>query len=528
MENLPPPGAHTQNPGIPTVRLTSRLYGVDLARFLAIAGMVIAHLAGSRWDEYWLRVPTDGYPSALFAVLGGFGVTFAARRYLRAGRSAAAAIACAVRGAVIIAIGLLLELLPPHPIVVVLVPFGTAIMLAALVLRAPTWLLATLAALLAVAAPPLLAWRNGPGALMPLAPAELATTPFLTGHYPVITWFTYLLAGMVMARLVLGPQKRRLPPAPGQLMIFGLLAAGTSRITANLFLALAPLPQRSSQSAVSFGELYRLANGYPVLGGWRSYFVPAAHSGSLVDVVGSVGVAAMVIGACLLVARNWQSMRPSGTLGARAVPAALRPLVGAGSAPLTSYVAHLLMTVTAMAVAGGGFEVFFNPGAPAYIKYWVFWQLAAIVAIGAVVAQTGRRGPLEALVSNIARKGADTLAPATPSQIASAREPAPTGPYPAPTRTYPTPTGTYPAPSETYLVPTGTYPAPPWPTSAQPPAGPFRAPPAPPVRDQRFAPPSRPQGRHWAPAPTDPGSPAANQPPAPRTAQTLNGRQTPP
>lgn len=373
--------------------MKGRLYGIDLARFLAIAGMMAAHLAASRWESPWLTVPTDGFPSTLFAVLGGFGVTFASRRYLQQGRSDAAIATTVTRGVVIVVMGLLLGLLPPHPILVVLVPFGTAIALSALVLRARSWVLVAVVAVLSLVSPPILAESEYLYGM-----AGLAAMPLFGGAYPAITWFTYLTIGMLLARLTLRARRSgTLGKAAGAMAAGGALVCALAWGFGEWYLR-TTLTARYYEDAVYSREGQY---GHPVFGGWDALFVVGPHSGSTIDVLRTAGAAACIIGLCLLVALPWRS----------SVPTLMKPLVGAGSAPLTSYVLHLVMTSFAL-LAAGGMTVFWDPFAPAWIVWWFFWQLAVILLLGAAVAWSGKRGPLEALVSKIsglpARVAADS------------------------------------------------------------------------------------------------------------------------
>src|SRR5699024_3006778 len=103
-----------------------RLEAIDMARFLAIVGMVAAHVALIPIPG--LSLVVDGPPAALFAILGGASAVLATRgRVARHGPWGAAASLWA-RGAVLIAVGVLLDLVP-GPVVIVLVPFGVTLLL---------------------------------------------------------------------------------------------------------------------------------------------------------------------------------------------------------------------------------------------------------------------------------------------------------------------------------------------------------------------------------------------------------------
>src|SRR3954468_15651359 len=65
----------------------SRIIGYDVARALAILGMLLDHCAqvlGPRWPEGWglsVLLCMDGRATAVFVMLAGVGVTLLARRH---------------------------------------------------------------------------------------------------------------------------------------------------------------------------------------------------------------------------------------------------------------------------------------------------------------------------------------------------------------------------------------------------------------------------------------------------------------
>ena len=135
--------------------MTARYLGIDVARFLAIAGMMAAHLvtigallaepgsfaesAGALTDML-----TEGIAAPLFAVLGGVSVVFATRRPLREGRVGAAIGSTLIRGTLLILIGLLLGLIET-PVAIVLAYYGTAMILVAPLIAVRGWILGVLA-----------------------------------------------------------------------------------------------------------------------------------------------------------------------------------------------------------------------------------------------------------------------------------------------------------------------------------------------------------------------------------------------
>lgn len=375
----------------------SRLVGIDLARFVALVGMMGAHLAASQFSYRWLDSITSGFPSTLFAVLGGFGVTFATRRYLQAGHVAAATASTIGRGALVFLFGFFLEYLPNDPIAVILMFFGVTIALSAAFLRAPSWVLAAFATALALVTPNMLAfaaknevpaegtWLHGP--------ASFVARIFLTGNYPVLTWLTYLLVGMILARWVLrSRQTGKLLATSTWLTLGGAAVGGSAWATGQWYLRTKLIPQHPNVPGEDWlGSMH----GHPPLQGWDAIFLVSPHSGSTIDILRTGGVAVALIGLCLLVTLPWKT-----------VPRWLRPAVAAGSAPLTIYVLHLLVTSLALTLSGG-LETFWAPAPPWWIHWWFFWQLALVLLVGWVLSKRHQRGPLEVLTSDVARNTAD-------------------------------------------------------------------------------------------------------------------------
>jgi hypothetical protein len=379
-----------------------RLVGLDFARFVAILGMMSAHV--TERGESWFFALSDGNASTLFAVIGGLSIVLASRRYLDAGARAAACWALAARGAVVIAIGLTLGLLG-SPAIVVLVYFGMAMICTVPFLLAPTWVLVLSATALAVVGPlvngSVRAQLENPdegGSLAWTAledPVSLLRATFVTGTYPVITWLVYMLVGMLVARLLFVALKegtrRRFA-----LVLAGIGAAGLAATLGFVSLLFQFLGRESdlSSAAVDLGGPGS---------GWWSYFLHTPHTGSFFDITRGVGVAFIVIGVCLLLA--W-SLPPSALL-------ALRPVSAAGAAPLTVYVVHIFAYsfATAYYLESGVEEFpwwFSGPSALAL-------HTALALFIGAMLAILRRRGPLETFVSRFSEQVAEILSPRTPS-----------------------------------------------------------------------------------------------------------------
>ncbi|MDR6866918.1 hypothetical protein J2Y69_001517 [Microbacterium resistens] len=388
-----------------------RITGLDLARFVALIGMMAAHV--------WTYAPDGSYSvaeqvvsgkaAALFAVLAGVGITLTSRRALAEGRVGAARWNLFGRGLAIILIGLTLGIVGGMGgILVILVYYGVMFWVAIPMLRWPSTALLIGAGVLAVGWPPLSAWLRE-GMMQPFElggaswfsltdPAAFGRGLFLTGTYPVPTWIVYAMVGMVIGRLVLAAQEH------GDLRRLGLrLTAIGSAVAVAAWgaslLLLGPLGGRTALIAtrpdLDPALLDRLLSetgmGAPITGDlwWLASATP--HTGTLFDLGLTTGIALVVIGLCLLL----------GT-ALRGTPARLlEPLRRAGAAPLTVYTAHIIAAaVTVLVILSGGM---LDPSEerPWYTSSAGLWGLHVLgaILIGVTLMALDRRGPMETFVS---------------------------------------------------------------------------------------------------------------------------------
>lgn len=328
-----------------------RLFGVDAARGLALLGMFVAHTVLTAGEKV-----VDGRSAVLFATVAGVSlglITGGARPFPRGARGPSRLVVL-IRGAALVLLGLGLTVFLQPPIAVILDYYGFAFLLLIGVLFAGRLVLTGLAALVAVAAPPLVTLLT---AAVPFADVPEPLQPFARwlayGEYPVLVWIAYLLAGLVLARSDL-----------------------RDRFTAGI--------------AVAGGVVAA------VLGYGAAALVPgltaAAHSNSGLEVLASGGVAIAVIGLFSLL----DSATGVGERVARGIRFALSPLAAAGSMALTLYTAHavVLAIIRVVGEAQGRWDV---PG----------WALPTFVVGSLVVAPLWRRlvgpGPLEAGLRGLTR-----------------------------------------------------------------------------------------------------------------------------
>ncbi|MEX0152701.1 heparan-alpha-glucosaminide N-acetyltransferase domain-containing protein [Microbacterium sp. LMI1-1-1.1] len=338
-----------------------RLTGIDLARGLAVLGMLAAHLLTIELFDpgdpsTWLDI-VNGRSSILFATLAGVSialVTGGPRPLPSADRPRAAA-RLAVRAAVLWVIGILL-ITTGVPVYVILPAYAVLFLLAL----------------------PFLGWSAGPlflaaaafGLVMPWVQPFLDAAPIWSGAlgvelflgvgwaYPFTVWIAFLLAGMGVGRLDLRGIR-----APAVLAVSGAV------------LAVIGYTVPAATTAFALQSVY-MAEVWTALD----------HSSGLWEVVGSGGFAVAVIGVCLLVCRTplrWIAL----------------PLRAVGSMPLTAYVAQLLVwAVVALVVLGDTTDLYGIRDAG------LFWPLTIGLVLGCTAwALLLGRGPLERLIDAAVR-----------------------------------------------------------------------------------------------------------------------------
>lgn len=315
----------------------SRVAGVDLARGLAVIGMLAAHLL---YTEGWVRI-FDGRSAILFATLAGVSVGLVAvsrqRLAIRAG-------ALWVLGLLLIATGVpVLVILPAYGIMfLLLLPFTS--------LQNPT--LIWIAAGFALVTPfvfPVLDAVIGDGEISLLIGWE----------YPFVVWIAFLLAGLAAARA--GIKRRRVQ----------WLMVGVGGAFAALGYGLSVIP-------ASEGEY------------WATVWTAAPHSTGLLEVIGSGGFAIAMIGMCLLVC--------TGRAGQMTVVGWLTlPLRATGAMPLTAYSAQIVVwAISAQILLGDTGDLH---GFRALEPFWP--MTLGIVAGCTAWALLVGRGPLEWVIDRL-------------------------------------------------------------------------------------------------------------------------------
>ncbi|MGB3593163.1 MAG: heparan-alpha-glucosaminide N-acetyltransferase domain-containing protein [Ornithinimicrobium sp.] len=374
----------------------ARIVGIDVARALALLGMVMAHMiepltdGGEAVSPWYLLV--SGRSSALFAVLAGVSIALSTQGLgpgSRPGLREGARVSLATRAASIAVIGLFLGTLSSG-VAVILTYYGVLFLCALPVLSWSARLLGLLAASWAVASPimsvSLRAWLPEPTYDLPsptfvLDPALLLSEITVTGYYPVLTWATYLFAGMAIGRLDL-----RAPTTAVRLLTTGLWLAVVSVVVSALLTRSRSVGRILLDSYQGFGDVSTRTDltrelqlgffGTTPTDSWWWLGVWSPHSGSIVDLLHTTGAAMAVLGGCLLLTSRL-SVR-----GRRR----LSIVAGAGTMTLTLYVVHVVLLA-----------------APEQIAWAdrIPVQVALLLGVGALFAAARARGPLEGVVSQL-------------------------------------------------------------------------------------------------------------------------------
>lgn len=332
-----------------------RITGVDVARGLAVLGMLTAHVGPGGPQDPWpwsLAQVVDGRSAALFVLLSGVSVAL-----ISGGSSPVAGVRrvqarakILVRAFAVLGIGVAVILLGT-PIAVILPTYAVLFACATPLLGASPRRLLGGAAAVAALGPVLHVGLQE--AFLPLPGREF--TDLLVGdYYPAVVWFAYVLVGLAVGRTDLRDRGVRLR----------LLGAGA---------ALAVVAHAAS------AVLTRTLAGDAAL---VALVTTEPHSSSTLEVVANTGVGLAVLALCLIVAD--------------AVPALVSPLAATGALALTAYTGQLVV------IALLGESVVWEPEAGT----WVAFLVVTVLACSLWRAALGR-GPLERLLHTLAARAAD-------------------------------------------------------------------------------------------------------------------------
>jgi len=286
-----------------------RFDGIDLARGLAIVGMVFAHLGPTGFDGGVVADYTStafaGYPSALFAVLAGVSLGLFHER--GADDPVRTRLATLVRGVILLVAGTLMSMVQ-STIAIVLSTIAVIYLLLFWLPRCKTWVLAVIIAVLA-------AVSSVGFVLVDLVPFgfELFMPP-----YPVLAWLTYGAVGVLVHRFLVGNTK-----AQAIAVVPALLLAAVGFVIRVNNAAVFPYDPLADDSEPQFDKepLVQLL--------LTQSFEP--HTGMFGDLLASITCAIAVICLCCLLCQvRWANILAY-------------PLRAVGAMALTTYVAHVFI-----------------------------------------------------------------------------------------------------------------------------------------------------------------------------------------
>ncbi len=344
---------------------SARLHGIDLARALAVIGMLAAHLLTIEESlelarpETWVDL-VNGRSSILFAVLAGVSlalVTGGTRPRtgipLRIARRR-----IAVRAALLWVIGVGL-ILTGVPVYVILPAYAILFLVALPLLRLPVRALWVSAVAVLLVMP----WFLPALEAATFWDTDLGYVVFLISGwaYPFPLWIGFVLLGLAIGRSDL-----RSVWTQGVLLGGGVAAAVAAGMAAIVIRATGAVLPGSDLEPVWSAE---------------------AHSGGLIEVIGSAGTAVAVLGACLLLCRTRATW-------------VLTPLRAVGAMPLTAYAGQIVVWAIAAGVAFGDTTDLWSFRELQPFGWFVLGVVVFCFAWGSLLGQ----GPLERLLGWAARR----------------------------------------------------------------------------------------------------------------------------
>lgn len=352
-------------------RSTTRMYGVDVARTIAIVGMVMVHFGPFPPPDTFsgqLYGITQGRASVLFALLAGLSIALASGGNVNSveanARTGQRRVKLILRAAMLLPLGLWLQQLD-HDALVILQYYALYFVLAAALLGvADRYLLRGTAAVLVLGpviyllvqlgAP---GWFSAPPATLGDSPGKVAHDLLISGAYPLVTWAAPLLFGIWLGRTNLTSVTVR-----RRLLVCGAAAALGAALVSSVASALISSNLQDGEPGTEI-PAFLLTN--------------EPHSQSIIWMAGSIGSACMVLGSALIVAGF--------------LPRLTWPLAATGQLALTVYVTHLI----AIDLTGGLLQR--SQILPAAATVAAFMAVAAMLSV--LWRRFGKRGPLEALLA---------------------------------------------------------------------------------------------------------------------------------
>lgn len=361
---------------MPAAAASGRVYGLDIARALAIFGMITvnfrAKLTETEEPAWLLRLAEqiDGRAAATFVFLAGIGVALLTRKSRLSGDAAAIRADRWLlwrRALFLFVIGLAFRTIWNFDI---LHFYGVYLFTIAFLITQPGNRLIALAVILSLVFPFLFYvvptqlgisfWDTNDG----LSPGDLAIDIFFQGFHPFAPWFAFMLFGYVVGRLDLGDRKLR-----RRLLATGLLLVVVAEATAQALLQLGFIKLAfgfAAREAVELAADSFATDAYPPM----PLFVMAGTGWAMVVAMLSLGIG-----------ERW---------GGRAW---LTPLVHTGQLALSVYIFH--GTIGAWAPGWVGYP---PPQSLAWVLGYCVLFYAATILLATLWRRLFARGPIETVM----------------------------------------------------------------------------------------------------------------------------------
>lgn len=351
----------------------SRIRGIDIARGVAIIGMVMVHvgpqdtpgggLVGAAYRS------SHGRASILFIVLAGIGVSLLAGERSRQ-RLESATVRLWWRALILLPVGLCLQAQLTN-VAVILQYYAVYFVVASALLRLGDRTLLAVAAASAALGAALLVWlqQTVPDWFQPGLPqwydvARIVRDVLITGYYPVVTWTAPLAFGVWLGRrdlLASGAARR--------MIAGGAIIAAVGFVVSDVMVA-------------TLGEATSEAD-------WRQLTAVEPHNEMPLWLVTSTGIAVAIIGCCIMIGRR--------------LPRLSWPLVAFGQLAFTTYVLHVLV------LARWPEWLVRDDLVPAWRSVGRFTVVS--VALATAYRMVAARGPFEVLLRLPWRRPARTATP---------------------------------------------------------------------------------------------------------------------
>jgi len=370
---------------------TARLVGLDLFRAVAVFGMLVAHVGPAawtpgeglgtvhvEWEVFHSRMP------AMFAFAAGLSLNLGRRS--NADTVQPAIVPTLIRAVLIAVCGVALTLLGTT-VVVILVSFTVWFVLVLPFRRLGVRALLVVAGVWTVAGPLLsfLARRHVD------PPDDLIWSALVAGDYPALTWMPFVLAGLAVGRVDLSSRRVRvnLATAGGVLLSigYGLSALLLTRgVGSRIMEGLAPVEGKDAMQ--QFARLFFAERGVTDTGSWLWLLVPAPHSGSWADVIGCLGVCALLLAVLLPLGDTERWANGAEGKAKKAMGVVVSSIAPLGAMVLSVYAAHIVAMAAITGATGHSFR-----GAQTVFTLAAF--TIALMLFSWLWLRWFRRGPLE-------------------------------------------------------------------------------------------------------------------------------------